>query len=34
MIYDDLIATVIHTVKPANIAIFLSQKIHTTDFVF
>src|SRR3972149_649621 len=27
-IYDDLIATAIHTVKPANIATFLSQKIH------
>lgn len=28
-IYDDLIATAIHTVKPANIATFFSQKIHT-----
>lgn len=28
-IYDDLIATAIHTVKPANIATFLSQKIHS-----
>ena len=27
-IYEDLIATAIHTVKPANIATFLSQKIH------
>jgi len=27
-IYDDLIATAIHTVKPANIATILSQKIH------
>lgn len=26
-IYDDLIATAIHTVKPANIATFLSQKM-------
>lgn len=28
-IYDDLIVTAIHTVKPANIATFFSQKIHT-----
>jgi hypothetical protein len=28
-LYEDLIATAIHTVKPANIATFLSQKIHT-----
>jgi hypothetical protein len=28
-IYDDLIATAIHTVKPANIATFLSQKLHS-----
>lgn len=28
-IYDDLIATAIHTVKPANIATFFSQKIHS-----
>lgn len=27
-IYEELIATAIHTVKPANIATFLSQKIH------
>lgn len=27
-IYDDLIATAIHSVKPANIATFLSQKLH------
>jgi hypothetical protein len=27
-LYEDLIATAIHTVKPANIATFLSQKIH------
>ena len=27
-IYDDLIATAIHTVKPANIATFFSQKLH------
>ncbi len=28
-LYEDLISTAIHTVKPANIATFLSQKIHT-----
>jgi hypothetical protein len=27
-LYEELIATAIHTVKPANIATFLSQKIH------
>jgi hypothetical protein len=27
-LYEDLIATAIHTVKPANIATFLSQKMH------
>jgi len=27
-LYDDLIATAIHTVKPANIATFFSQKLH------
>lgn len=28
-LYEDLIATAIHTVKPANIATFLSQKFHS-----
>lgn len=28
-IYEELIATAIHTVKPANIATFLSQKLHS-----
>jgi len=28
MIYDDLISTAIHTVKPDNIATFLGQKLH------
>lgn len=27
-LYDDLIATAIHTVKPANIATFFAQKLH------
>lgn len=29
LLYEDLIATAIHTVKPANIATFFSQKIHS-----
>lgn len=28
-IYEDLVATAIHTVKPANIATFLGQKLHS-----